>query len=387
MVKTLSAAALLLSSSLALSATQVTRVSASGGSVQISASAPPNFTTFTMNNPPRLVVDLAETTFQGVPTDIAVNQSDVLAIKTLNYGSGPNAVARVMITYGKEIETDIVAQGNDIIVRPVGAPAVAAAPIPADVPTPSAPVAVAEARQAPAPAANPPRADQPTAMARNDAPPPATEPAPIPSSPSAATEPAPIPSSPSAAAEPAPIPSSPSAAAEPAPIPSSDSLAPEPAAAPAHLPFEPIAQADAPAPSPAPPTRPPPHLNTEANLASPPPPLASGEPAQVSARRKKLSLVGLRFTGGASVFIRTNEAVAYRVNERGDAVVVTIENTRITRRNDSRMLDAQFFDSPIASVRARQVRRNVEVEIQLKSHAAYQATQNGPEVSLSFNKS
>ena len=87
------------------------------------------------------------------------------------------------------------------------------------------------------------------------------------------------------------------------------------------------------------------------------------------------------------MFIRTNEAVAYRVNERGDAVVVTIENTRITRRNDSRMLDAQFFDSPIASVRARQVRRNVEVEIQLKSHAAYQATQNGPEVSLSFNKS
>ena len=80
------------------------------------------------------------------------------------------------------------------------------------------------------------------------------------------------------------------------------------------------------------------------------------------------------------------EPVKYEVRDQGSSVLVTIENTRIMRHNDTRPLDVHFFDSPIGMVRARQVRRNVEVEIQLKSQAPYQATQNGPEVQLTFNR-
>ncbi len=107
----------------------------------------------------------------------------------------------------------------------------------------------------------------------------------------------------------------------------------------------------------------------------------------MTAKRKTLSLVGLRFANGAmSVFVRTNEPVSYHVSEKPNGLVVTIENTRIRRRNDSRPLDAHFFDSPIAKVQATQNRGDVEVNIDLKTHAAYQATQTGPEVQLSFNR-
>jgi hypothetical protein len=128
-------------------------------------------------------------------------------------------------------------------------------------------------------------------------------------------------------------------------------------------------------------------LNTQANLASPPAPPATEEPPHVTARRKTLSLVGLRFNNGStSVFVRTNEPVSYRVSERPNGLVITIENTRIRRRNDTRPLDAEFFDSPVAKIRASQNRGDVEVNIDLKAHAAYQTTQTGPEVELNFTK-
>jgi hypothetical protein len=107
----------------------------------------------------------------------------------------------------------------------------------------------------------------------------------------------------------------------------------------------------------------------------------------VTSHRKTLSLVGLRFSNGSmSVFVRTNEPVNYRVSERPTGLVVTIENTRIARRNDKRPLDAHFFDSPVANVRASQNHGDVEVNIELKTHVAYQATQSGREVQLNFNK-
>ena len=107
----------------------------------------------------------------------------------------------------------------------------------------------------------------------------------------------------------------------------------------------------------------------------------------MSARRKTLSLVGLRFNNGAtSVFVRTNEPVSYRVSQRPNGLVVTIENTRIRRRNDARPLDAQYFDSPVAKVRATQNRGDVEVTIDLKTQAPYQATQTGREVELNFSQ-
>jgi len=73
------------------------------------------------------------------------------------------------------------------------------------------------------------------------------------------------------------------------------------------------------------------------------------------------------------------------VRDDGNGVQITIENTRIMRHNDTRPLDAQYFDTPVWTVRAKQEKRNVVVRIQLKTQAPYQAVQQGSEVQLNFS--
>ena len=74
------------------------------------------------------------------------------------------------------------------------------------------------------------------------------------------------------------------------------------------------------------------------------------------------------------------------MQDDGNGVRITIENTRIVHHNDTRALDAQFFDTPIWVVRAKQEKRNVVVHIQLKNAAPYQTVQNGTEVQLNFTR-
>jgi hypothetical protein len=105
----------------------------------------------------------------------------------------------------------------------------------------------------------------------------------------------------------------------------------------------------------------------------------------VSRRTKRIALVGFR-ASDSQVFIRTNEPVSYNVSDGpdGGSVLVTIENTRLVRKNDRRPIDAHFFPTPVAMIQARQVRKNVVVEIRLKNHAPYRAVQRGQEVELNF---
>src|SRR5271154_2054150 len=112
-------------------ANQVTQVSAKDGNVRITADEPPNFTTFTIDYPPRLVVDVAGATLVDVPTNIPVGQGGVQGIQALPYGQGGSAVARIIIMYDKPVQTDILADGNAIVVRQAETPAIAAPAQPA----------------------------------------------------------------------------------------------------------------------------------------------------------------------------------------------------------------------------------------------------------------
>ncbi len=397
MAKNVLAVCVLLLAPMAL-ANQVTQVSAKDGSVRITADEPPNFTTFTIDYPPRLVVDLAGATLVDVPTNIPVGQNGVQGIQTLPYGAGSSAVARIIIMYDKPVQTDILTDGNSIVVRQAETPAPAG--------TPPAGPTLARTQAAPPPPSPTPAAPEPAPVRQAAATPPSPTPPPEPAAPRPVAPPPPSPRP--AAAEPlvaAPPPAQPprnpdNAAPEtpvqPAPPPAAVAVESAPPAPAAEEPVAPppaaVPPASAPPPPPAAPAlaraEPAPlKLNTQAQLASPPAPAPSEEPPHVSARRKTLSLVGLRFNNGAtSVFVRTNEPVSYHVSERPNGLVVTIENTRIRRRNDTRPLDAQFFDSPVAKIRASQNRGDVEVNIDLKTQAAYQATQSGREVELSFSQ-
>ena len=101
----------------------ITRVEVKSGVVEITGSRKPSFSTFPMSDPPRLVVDISEAVFKGVPEAMDVASGRVVAIKTASYGNDASAIARVVIGYDRDVEPDIQAVGNKLVVRAQPAPA------------------------------------------------------------------------------------------------------------------------------------------------------------------------------------------------------------------------------------------------------------------------
>ena len=92
----------------------------------------PSFTTFSMADPPRFVIDFSESRFQGVPEE-RPGGGLVQTIKALSYGSDANAIARVMIAFSVEVDPPAIEDAGETLVvritKPAGAgTAVAAAP-------------------------------------------------------------------------------------------------------------------------------------------------------------------------------------------------------------------------------------------------------------------
>ena len=116
----------------------IKKVQVKGGTVEISGSRKPSFTTFPMSDPPRFVIDISEAVFSGVSEDIVVPAgSRITAVKTASYGNDASAIARVVIGFDREVEPDIQTTGNNLVVK-VGAgsaPLVASRAAPAAAPT------------------------------------------------------------------------------------------------------------------------------------------------------------------------------------------------------------------------------------------------------------
>ncbi|MBZ4415578.1 AMIN domain-containing protein [Myxococcus sp. RHSTA-1-4] len=109
----------------------ISGVQVNGGTVTINGTKKPNFTTFTMTDPPRLVIDISEAVFSNVPEEMQVGNGTVTGIRTASYGSDASAIARVLIGYEREVETDIQANGNQLVVRVAGGGGQAVAQAPA----------------------------------------------------------------------------------------------------------------------------------------------------------------------------------------------------------------------------------------------------------------
>ena len=125
----------------------ITRVEVKSGVVEITGTQKPSFSTFPMTDPPRLVVDVAQAVFSGVPEATDVRSGHVVAIKTASYGTNASAIARVVIGFDQDVEPDIQSVGNKLVVRSAPAPggtAVASAAPPV-APTPAAASATAAA--------------------------------------------------------------------------------------------------------------------------------------------------------------------------------------------------------------------------------------------------
>lgn len=102
-------------------------VTVKSGVVEITGTQKPSFSTFPMTDPPRLVVDISQAVFSGIPEAIDVTSGHVVAIKTASYGTNASAIARVVIGFDRDVEPDIQAVGNKLVVRSAPAPGGAAA--------------------------------------------------------------------------------------------------------------------------------------------------------------------------------------------------------------------------------------------------------------------
>ncbi|WP_304504057.1 AMIN domain-containing protein [Corallococcus sp. EGB] len=112
----------------------ITAISVNGGTVEITGSKKADFNSFTMTDPPRLVIDVSGAVFQGVAEEQPVGNGTITGIRTATYGTESASIARILIGYEREVETDIQASGTKLVVKVLGG---GGAPVVAQV-TPSA---------------------------------------------------------------------------------------------------------------------------------------------------------------------------------------------------------------------------------------------------------
>ena len=389
----------------------ITAVQVNGGTVSIIGTKKPNFTTFTMTDPPRLVIDISEAVFSGVSEEVLVGNGTVTGIRTASYGSDASAIARVLIGYEREVETDIQANGNQLVVRVAGGggQAVAQAPAaPVEQPAVAAqPTADGTAAQAAAAAqadrqAQEKAAAQAAASAQQDAAAERKRQEEARAETQRQEEAARAAAQAQAAEEKKRQQEEARASAKSAEEErraSAQAAAEEKKRQAAAAAEERKAQAAAAAEErrqrqeEARASR---DSRKQETVAMAEPPRerprrevsgGSDASAEVSSRRKRMTLVGFQQQSGASrVFIRTNEPVRYTASEDGRAVVVELENTRIDQSNHTRPLDTSFFSSPVTRVEADSAGRAVRVTIQLRDAVPFQARQEGNLISLDFQR-
>jgi len=135
-----------------------------GGALELAirASRAPSYTVFKLQEPPRLVVDLAGADVTGVASPVAVNRGGVLQITTAQYKDERSAVGRVIIALAPQARYEVAPRGDAVVVRVTseGAPAAAAVPAPERA-APVAPAAEPRASVAQTPAPDPARAAPP----------------------------------------------------------------------------------------------------------------------------------------------------------------------------------------------------------------------------------
>lgn len=322
--------------------------------VIIGASKAPSFTTFSLVDPPRFVIDVSEAGLDGAKRKVS-GAGQVKEVNAISFGEGTHATARITVTFVGVVEPpDVVVSGNRIVLRvlPPAGTMVAAAQAPPPPPPPPAP--------APAVATAPPPAP---------APPPAV------------------------AAAPAAAPAAVAATAAAAEAKAAQAAAEARAAADARAAAEARAVADAkeaaaraaavastPKPAPA-----------QAPAATKPAPVAKPTPAAArpaATERNEVEFLGFKQTAtGSRVFIRLRSAPKFSVSEPQEKLVrVELPNTRVPLRNDLKTLDTSFFPTAVAKVTPIREGKSYVLEIRLRERVAWQQRIEGTTLSLDFDR-
>jgi colicin import membrane protein len=375
-----------------------------GGTVVLSVkgSKKPSFTTFSMADPPRFVIDFSESRFEGVAEDMQVQDGTINVVKNLSYGSDQTSIARVMIAFAVEVSPPAVEDvGGTLVVRvtrPEGAgPAVARAEEPAEKAGGAAEQAKVEAEaearaqaEAQARAAEEARAAEARAQAEADAK--ARQAQEAKEADAQASANARRDAEAQAKAEAEARAQAEAQAASAAEAERQASLAKakderdrqkaevvaEAHAKPAEAAPEPEAApvaAAAPEPEPAP-------------VAAAAPEPDRVDRLQADGPSAKLREIGFKQLEGVSrVFVRTSVTPRFTIQDAGEDVIrVELENTRAERRNDLRFLDTSFFSSAVAMVTPSRRGSSYVLDIKLKQKVPYRQKIEGDVLAIDFER-
>jgi hypothetical protein len=390
--------------------------------LSVKGSKPPNFTTFSMADPPRFVIDLSESRFQGVPEDVVVQDGVVNVVKNLSYGSDASSIARVMIAFVVDVEPPEVRTEGDVLVVRVTKPA-AANPIPVAANAARDEVAAEQAKleqQAKASAEADRKAAEEATAARAAA------------DQRARAEAADLAEAQRRRAEEdarAEAEVKANAEADARARAEADQRARQEAEAKASAQAEALAQAEAEqrarldaevkasaeadaraaeqrarqeaaarasaeADAQVRQAEARPAVEAEAPVAAPAAVASVDERAGelagelLPAPRVQVREVGFRQLPGVSrVFIRTNATPRFTIQDVGENTIrVALENTRATRRNDTRFLDTSFFPSAVALVTPARSGASYVVDIKLRERVPYQQRIEGDMLAIDFER-
>jgi len=302
--------------------------------VQLDADQPLSFTTLKLAGPPRVVVDLAETTVAGVPAGQEVGDGAVRRIAVAAAGAH---TARVVIELAGDVEFDVRAAGNRIEVRVPRAAALARSD--------SADGGEGTAAATPIPTATP------IATATAIATPTATATAtPIPTATATATTTATPTATPTATFR----------------------------AEPDHTQIPEIREREG--------------LPTVALVGAkrtesgerPPHALERPRARALAAGHAAITGIGFRPQAGGEVIVRSDRPLQYGVSSSDRAVLLHLPNAAIPVANNRRPLDTRFFGGPVQRVVPQEVKGGTEVRIELREPAEVHLNQSGSLLTVSF---
>jgi hypothetical protein len=124
-------------------------------------------------------------------------------------------------------------------------------------------------------------------------------------------------------------------------------------------------------------------------VVAPPAALAvPAAPASTPGRPAKLQAVGFKQLPTVSrVFVKTSTTPRFTITDVGDDVVrLEVENTRASRRNDTRPLDTSFFPSAVALISPSRQGTSYVVDIKLRKRVPYQQKVEGDVLAIDFER-
>lgn len=111
--------------------------------------------------------------------------------------------------------------------------------------------------------------------------------------------------------------------------------------------------------------------------------------ASYDSELKDMTWLGFEMYDDASrVFVRTTELVRYHVaTPQKNVVELVLENTRITRINNMRYLNPQYFDNAVVWIEPSVVEgpsQSVHITIKLRAATPFKVSQNDTMLALDF---